>query len=222
MGRAEVKQQISDYANQLGATEVERQTLLGIAFAESNFDPEAVGDNGYSHGAFQAERQAGVSLYDQVSHALARIQKQSGYFAPIWGQLANVVENSTAMVMRYHKSNWQMGPEAGLHWIQFIQQQVDSATFQTSLDDAGLRNALTGSDRKLDINDFIQWAGSKGVNAKALEGGRDLISQYINQENIDDSTYNPMVASTGGVPGGGFLPFVALGGLALWWFLRKK
>jgi truncated hemoglobin YjbI len=216
MGSEEIKQQISDYAVQMGATEVERQTLLGIAYAESRFNPDAKGDyrsdgSYYSHGAFQAERTPGVPLYTQVKDAFDRVRQQSGYLAPIWGALEPYVDNSVAMVMRYHKANWQMGPQASQHWMNYVQQQVDAGN-------------LSG-DTKLNIDDFISWAGANGVNADALRGGRDLISEYINQENLEDSSSSDTVfmASTTGAPGGGFvLPFVLLGGLILWWILRKK
>lgn len=206
------KKEIQSLAEGMGANPLEVLTLLGIAFAESNYNFLARGDNGYSWGAFQAERQDGVSHKQQVKTALDRIRQQNGYLKPIFLDLAPYVENSDQAILKYMKANWQVGVTQSKNWMSYVKTAVDTEKYQTSIDDTGVRIALTGEDRKLDINDFIAWLEGKGVNGNALRGGQDLIGRYINDE-------MPSITVAGATGWG--MGIAILIGIAIFWFLKR-
>jgi len=211
------KKEIQSLAEGMGANPIEVLTILGIAFAESNYDFGAKGDHRsdgsfYSHGAFQAERQAGVSHQQQVKTALDRIRQQLGYLKPIFGEFKEYIDNSDSMTMRYMKTNWQIGVTQSKNWMNAVREEINNIKYQTSVDDTGVRIALTGEDRKLNVNDFIAWLEGKGVNGNALRGGQDLIGRYIDQE-------MPSITVAGATGWGMGLAIVI--GIALFWFLKR-
>jgi len=211
------KAEIQKIAESLGANPLEVVTILGIAFAESNYEFGAKGDyrsdgSYYSHGAFQAERQAGVSPKQQVKTALDRIRQQLGYLKPIFGELASYVENSDQEILKYMKANWQVGVTKSKNWINYIEGRIEDITTYTSIDEDGIRVTLAGENRKLDVNDFIDFLDDKGASRSALQGGQDLISQYIDRE-------MPSI-TVAGVTGWGMGLAILLGIALFWWFKK--
>jgi len=206
------KKEIQSLAEGMGANPLELLTLMGIAWAESAWRWDAVGDNHGSFGPFQNQRQDGVPKEKQVKDALDRIRKQNSYLAPIWNELAPYVDNSDVNVIRLHRANWQVGETRTRNWVDYIKTQISDIMSQSSVDEAGIRIALAGDDRKLDVNDFIAFMGTKGASVSALQGGQDLISHYINNE-------MPAITVAGATGWGMGLAIVI--GIALFWFFKR-
>ena len=182
----QVALQIIAIAKGFGANVTEVSTLLGIARAESNFNFTAVGDKGYSHGAFQAERQPGYIPDNQVQTAYKRIHEQMGYLKPIYNELSAFVLNDDLEVGKYHKAAWQMAPTSLIHWLKNVSSRIDMIKQNLKTTDLlnlphDIVNALGG---KLGIDDLISFAGAHGVNAAVLKSGqRDFVAFMTTQLN---------------------------------------
>ena len=189
----QVALQIIDIAKGLGAKITEIKTLLGIARAESNFDFSAIGDKGYSHGAFQAERQPGYTPEHQVQTAYNRIHEQMGYLKPIYNELSPFVLNDDLEVGKYHKAAWQMAPTSLIHWMDNVRTRINMIKQNHGVEaipstgptypDGDILRILTGPGYgKLGINDLISFAGAHGVNAAVLKSGqRDFVAFMTTQ-----------------------------------------
>jgi len=168
----------------LGGTPFERDTLLAIAWSESKYNELAVGDGGWSHGLFQAERQAGVPVKKQVANALERLREQHRYFGDQLQLLSTYIDCSPEMIMRFHRAAWQTHPKMPSNWLSWVNNQIfevreqhERLGFQLTDDD--ILEAISGERKKLDVWDMIAWAGKRNVNAQALFDGQQQITDYL-------------------------------------------
>jgi hypothetical protein len=173
----------------LGGDQFEQYALTAIAWAESRFDEKAVGDNGWSHGLFQAERSPGVPINLQVNTALNRIREQEKYFGSQLRSLSEYIDCSNEMLVRFHKAAWQTHPKMPCNWLSYINnnifdiiQQHEKLGFQITTDE--ILEALVGEKRKLNVYDMISWAGKRNANAQALFSGQEQISEYLSKNKI--------------------------------------
>jgi hypothetical protein len=190
----DVPVKIVEYAKNYGASNDQIDVLLGIAYAETNFDPDARGDNGYSNGVFQAERSPGVSLKNQVNTAYTHLKLQESYMAPIYNELKGIVDSSKEMISRYHRANWQLNPLFMRNWLKNVSDRVVAAKemIEISQQSMSVQDVLG----TIDIDDLFSFAGAAGtINMPALASGQDRFIEYMTMNN-----YNPVAKyiKTGG------------------------
>ena len=182
----DVPVKIVEFAKNYGASNDQIDVLLGIAYAETNFDPEARGDNGYSNGVFQAERSSGVSLKNQVNTAYTHLKLQETYMAPIYNELKGIVDSSKEMISRYHRANWQLNPLFMKNWLKNVAERVVAAKelIEISQQSMSIQDVLGA----IDIDDLFSFAGAAGtINMPALVSGQDRFLEYMKPNN-----YNPI------------------------------
>jgi hypothetical protein len=185
----DVPVKIVEFAKNYGASNDQIDVLLGIAYAETNFDPDAIGDSGYSNGAFQAERTSGATLKNQVNTAYTHLKQQESYLAPIYNELKGIVDSSKAMVARYHRSFWQLNPLFIKNWLKNVSERVAAAKelIEISQQSMDVKQAM-GIDGYLDIDDMFSFAAAAGtINIPALVSGQDRFLEYMEPNN-----YNPI------------------------------
>ncbi len=202
----------------LGGDQFEQQALTAIAWAESGFNEKAVGDGGWSHGLFQAERKPGIPVAQQVKTAISRIREQEKYFGSQIRALSEYIDCSPEMLIRFHRAAWQTHPKMPSNWLTYINnsifdliQQYKKLGFQLTTED--ILEALTGEHRKLDVRDMIVWAGKGNVNAQALFDGQQQITEYFfNNKTIRQVTAGNSLQTL----------FVISGTIALLWSIFKR
>lgn len=201
----------------LGGSQLEQQILLAISWAESRHNENAVGDNGWSHGLFQAERIPGVPIKQQIKTALSRIREQEKYFGQQLRSMSNFIDCSPEMIMRFHRAAWQTHPKMPSNWLSWLNNQIfdlreqhEKIGFQ--LTDEDVLEALTGERRKLNVIDMITWAGKRNVNAQALFDGQQQISEYLKNNNT------VLVSKAGGSLK---TLFFVIGGMLMWYLVKK-
>lgn len=200
-----------------GGEPIERDTLVAIAWSESKYDENAVGDGGWSHGLFQAERNPGVPVKKQIYNALQRLREQRKYFENQLKSLSDYVDCSQEMILRYHRAAWQTHPKMPSNWLSWInnqifdlQEQHERLGFQLTNDD--ILEAISGKRKKLDVWDMIKWAGERNVNSNALSEGQNQITRYLSGNKIASFSE----------AGFGLKKFmIVLAGITLWYILKR-
>lgn len=201
----------------IGGTPFECDVLLAVAWAESRYNEQAVGDSGWSHGLFQAERQAGISVKKQVANALSRLREQHDYFVDRLQSMSSYVDCSPEMIMRFHRAAWQTHPKMPNNWLSWVNNQIFDLKEQHErlgfqLTDEEILEAISGERKKLDVWDMIIWAGNRNVNAQALLDGQQQITNYLSSNKL------PGIMEAGG---GAKTWLVLLGGFVAYLLFKR-
>jgi hypothetical protein len=114
--------------------------------------------------------------------------------------------------MKLDRACWQVGVTRLRDWMNFIKSSIEDIQTYSSVDESGVRIALAGDDRKLDVNDFIKFMGTKGASVSALQSGQTLIAKYISEE-------MPAITLAGAAGWG--MGIAILLGMFLFWWLKK-
>lgn len=207
-----MKDTISKIARGLGASDLEVNALLGIAYAETKFDCSASGDGGYSNGMFQAERTPGVSVENQIANALKRIRIQLEYIKPLF-DLPNYVDTSAESTIRYLRAGWQCAEVFLRNWTRSVVNRVATAE-ALGVDVASRRGMVSGDpNRPVDIRDLLTYAEMGGIKVNALKMGQTQLETYMS-----DLNWNPL--STVKIAGGGSVALII--GIVAAYFIWKQ
>lgn len=166
------------------ASLLERNILMGLAYTESYFDSNAVGDAGAHHGWFQMETGRGVTEKDQVEHAIRRLRSSMENLSEqVLRTAARYVERSPEGMILMMKAAWQVAERRFGEWIASVQQKVSAyqqvvnnsrkqgaGPYAGMSDEEAIISLLGGSIQG--PADFVTWLVTKGAKLDALETGQ--------------------------------------------------
>lgn len=164
----------------LGASMLELNTLLGIGAAESAWDWGAKGALG-EMGFWQLEKEA-IAPEDQTRNALTAAR---AYFAETgkFGQAPwkDLVEQDWKESTRFVRTTWQRGAKAKgsiTRWLDSVKKTFDGGSLalqaggkmrKEDADKAMIASMTTAG--KLNLTQYIAWAGTEGSDTAALKKG---------------------------------------------------
>lgn len=203
---ASMAEQIYTAGRSTGISDSDLDVLIGIAKAESDFDPRAVGDQdlptGPRYGLFQKEREQGVTIPNQISAAHTLLTVHRGELRPLTDMPhEHLIAASWPDSCRYLRAAWQRRDGSLRRWLADIEKRWNGArlTVQMLPGASGAAgdidqmaqallmkmNPFDEGDRerawemRLDIADFIEFSGREGANVDALESGQGVFGRYM-------------------------------------------
>lgn len=165
----------------------ERSDLVALAGVESNWDWSAVGDEGRSHGMFQAERAPGVEPSRQVEHAVTLYREILDSVKELRKLNDTINKRRSGAVavrldgpdrLRLVRAAWQLPSPARAikDWAAALRPIVDKVSSKEDDPDWRLVNDGGG----LTVQSFIDWYCTENpkANKAALERGQKVLDAF--------------------------------------------
>lgn len=190
----------------LGASALERDTLIGICACESAFDDSAVGPGG-ELGLWQIESEH-LPLVEQATKALTACQSYEAEFSALNAEhVKDVVRTDPTAYKMLIRTTWQRGAKAKGsigRWADSINKAM--RTIMQSKDWADVATAWVGAIAELTkggrvgLESYIDFAVGEGADRAALERGAAAFKKFM-----DAYQWSPLITieKIGGGPGFG-------------------
>ena len=220
----EAQKKLRAILDSMGVTMYERNILYALAWCESNFDWNISGDNGYSYGIFQSEREPGISPEIQTQNAVARLRRSTDALAgatalndrvaKIDGSVVAVKVRSVSDRIRILRADWQL-PEGWItKWLKAVEAIVqgleqfdqasksgDAAARATGETMRSVQLGLLNKGGGLSVDAMIGWLAGQGagISADALKAGQSALEMRLGASNVN---WDPVMALDGGYGAG--------------------